>query len=95
MAEQVLVTRGDDGRLRQLTDEEKRTYVPNLPNQLFRQLNEEEQKEFRAWAHEHFEVGRVPNPLWHPIVREEWAILQEKAEQLKKEGYPGGKPFVE
>lgn len=85
---EVLVTRGSDGRLRELTPEEKESFVPSV---VFRELDEDEQKQFREWAHDNFEVDRRPNPLWHPIVREEWALLQEKADQLRKEGYPNGK----
>jgi len=105
----VLVMRDPvTGKIRPLTAEELKTFVPaneearqiaqeqarTLPDSFFKTLNPEEEKQFVDWAHEHFEVDTPPNNLWHPVVRREWAMLQEKAEQLKKEGYPGGKPFT-
>jgi hypothetical protein len=66
-----------------------------LPDKFFRNLLPEEIEEFRAWAIKNFRVDEPASPLWHPIVREEWDILQQKADQLRKEGYPNGKPFVE
>ncbi len=90
MADQVLVTRGEDGRLREMNPTEKEAFVPS--DKFFRRLLPDEIDEFKAWAHKNFEVDKEASPLWHPVVREEWAMLQAKAEELRKEGYPGGKP---
>jgi len=38
---------------------------------LFRDLNPEEEKEFRAWARDHHHPGDVINQCWHPVVRDE------------------------
>lgn len=38
---------------------------------LFRMLTAEEEREFRAWAREHYEAGTYIKPFWHPVVRDE------------------------
>jgi len=88
----VLVTRGSDGKLRQLTSKEEESFVPN--DQFFRKLSEEYDEEylFKKWAMDNFEIDRPASPLWHPVVRQKWAELQATAEELRKEGYPDGKP---
>ena len=42
---------------------------------LFRDLNEDEQVEFRQWARDNYEPFTEINVAWHPIVREECAKI--------------------
>jgi len=86
----VLVMRGEDGKLRQLTSKEEESFVPN--DQFFRKLSVEEEYQFKKWAMDNFVIDQPASPLWHPVVRAKWAELQATAEELRKEGYPGGKP---
>ena len=36
---------------------------------MFRKLNSDEEKEFRAWARENYELYAQISTLWHPIVQ--------------------------
>jgi hypothetical protein len=42
----------------------------------FRELTKEEEEQFREWAREHWAPNIEPSPLWHPIVRDEWAKIK-------------------
>ena len=44
---------------------------------LWKRLNRTEADEFRQWARDNFQPDTRPNATWHPVVREEWAKLQE------------------
>lgn len=37
----------------------------------YKTLNEEEEKEFRQWARDHYSVGDSIDPSWHPVVQDE------------------------
>lgn len=38
---------------------------------LFRELDSEEQEEFRQWSRDNYEVGGEINDLWHPVTKDE------------------------
>lgn len=42
---------------------------------LFRHLDPAEEETFRQWARDHFDPKVEPEPIWHPVVRDEWAKL--------------------
>jgi len=46
---------------------------------MFKQLNASEELSFRSWARENFSLTQEVNPMWHPVVRDEWAKLTEAA----------------
>ena len=46
---------------------------------MFKQLNASEELSFRNWARENFSLTQEVNPMWHPVVRDEWAKLREQA----------------
>ena len=46
----------------------------------FRELTNEEDERFREWAREHWRPNTEPNPLWHPVVRDEWSKIEAKEE---------------
>ena len=48
---------------------------------LWRNLTDREAVEFRKWARQRFEPNREAKPTWHPVVREEWSMLQDKHDQ--------------
>jgi hypothetical protein len=81
-----LVMRGADGRLRELTDDEKMNvvYDTTIPKMTFRELSPEEEASFREWARTNFKVNETPDPRWHPVVRDEWTKLQAQSDPLMK-----------
>jgi hypothetical protein len=44
---------------------------------MFRELNAEEEQSFRQWARDNFKPKTPANPVWHPVIRDEWAKLLE------------------
>ena len=42
-----------------------------MNKELFRDLNEAEEKEFRQWARDNFKAGDTINVVWHPVVQDE------------------------
>ena len=81
--------RGEDGRLRELTEEEMKTAVFHdkegpSPDSNFKKLSPEEAKKFKGWARENFKVNTKPDPRWHPVARDEWAKMQAQADIIKK-----------
>ncbi len=46
-----------------------------VPDFAFRTLMSDETDVFRKWACDHWERGKKPDLAWHPVVREEWNIL--------------------
>ena len=46
-----------------------------MPDNWFRELTPDEEEQFRQWARENFDPGTPASPLWHPVVRDEWAKL--------------------
>ena len=45
---------------------------------LFRELNEEEVKEFKQWARDNYKPFTEISSAWHPIVREECELMNEE-----------------
>lgn len=43
----------------------------------FRNLAEEEACEFRKWAQENYEPGEPISSIWHPVVRNECALMNQ------------------
>jgi hypothetical protein len=48
---------------------------------LFKELNEEETKEFRKWARENYKPNDAISTIWHPVVREECAKMNIEREE--------------
>ena len=48
---------------------------------MFRELSEVEMEAFKQWARDNFEKGKEASPIWHPVVRAEWARLEQEQEQ--------------
>lgn len=46
---------------------------------MFRDLTEEEKREFRQWARDNYKMGDPISPCWHPVV------IDEIREILKEE----------
>ncbi len=44
---------------------------------MFRELTEQEQTEFRAWAVVNYEPGAEISEVWHPVVQEECVRINE------------------
>ena len=49
--------------------------MTNAMTSLFRKLTPAEIEAFEAWARENWKPDTPVNPLWHPVVRAEWARL--------------------
>jgi len=45
---------------------------------LFRELNSEEELQFRAWARENYEPHGTISETWYPVVQEECAIINQE-----------------
>lgn len=43
---------------------------------IFRELNDQEELEFRQWARDNWKLGDEINELWHPIVIDEIKRMQ-------------------
>lgn len=41
----------------------------------YRKLGPEEEEKFRQWARDNWAFGKECPSFWHPVVREEWAKL--------------------
>jgi len=48
----------------------------------FRELNEEEVKDFRQWARDNYVPYSEINSVWHPIVRDECEIINQNKIRL-------------
>jgi hypothetical protein len=48
--------------------------VTELPT-LFRELDTEEEEDFKQWARDNWSVDQKVNPVWHPVVVEECATI--------------------
>ena len=62
-----------------------------LDNVLFRELQAHEVHDFKSYTHEHWVMDMKPENIWHPVVRQEWELMQELSvtvEQLYKEMQP-------
>lgn len=62
---------------------------------LFRELNEKEEKEFRNWARENYKAGELISKIWHPIVQDECDKMN-RSNELDDDGnclYCGQKCF--
>jgi len=42
---------------------------------MWRELSEEEQSDFRKWARDNHKPGDEVNPTWHPVCRDECAKI--------------------
>lgn len=49
---------------------------------LFRELNEDEVLQFRAWARENYEPYSYISELWHPVVKEECEIINQEQDDV-------------
>lgn len=44
----------------------------------YRKLSTEEEEAFRRWARDNWAPGKECSPVYHPVVREEWARLDNE-----------------
>ena len=50
---------------------------------MFKDLTLDEEKQFRQWAHENFQIDQEPNELWHPVIRLEWAKIKNNLNAIQ------------
>jgi hypothetical protein len=50
--------------------------------QLFKQLTEEEKREYREWAWENYEPLSEIKGIWHPVVQAECALINQSHDAL-------------
>ena len=48
--------------------------------ELFRTLDEAEEKEFRQWARDNYKTGENIKLIWHPVVQDECEKINQKEE---------------
>ena len=41
----------------------------------FRELNKEEETEFKMWARENYSIGEEIRSVWHPIIQNECMLM--------------------
>jgi len=59
---------------------------PEAEAVLFRELGPEEVEEFRQWARDNHDYQAELNPVWHPIIRDEWFKLNvARTEEILRE----------
>jgi hypothetical protein len=51
---------------------------------IWRKLSKSEEEEFKIWAKENHKPFDRVSPLWHPVIKEECAKIDQK--ELKKTG---------
>lgn len=57
---------------------------------MFRDLDDNEEQEFRQWSRENYEPGSKIEAFWHPVVQDEChKINQERREDEKRENDGG------
>lgn len=52
---------------------------------LFRELTEQEEKEFRQWARENYKPFTEIKGIWHPAVQDECVRMNREKEFVKEE----------
>lgn len=50
---------------------------------MFKKLTPEEETTFRNWAWEHWKPHTTPEEIWHPVVREEWHLIDLFARDVR------------
>ena len=55
---------------------------------IWRELNKEEEKDFKKWARENYKIGEQVNEAYHPVVQQECDLMNRehayKDKQLNK-----------
>jgi hypothetical protein len=49
-----------------------------MPDWMFRQLDDEEEQEFRQWARQNWTPDQEIDEIWHPVIRDECRKMQEE-----------------
>ena len=57
---------------------ENLTGESGLPDGFFRELNNDEEAEFRAWARDNYTPGEKVKACWHPALRDECRKMNEE-----------------
>lgn len=52
---------------------------------IFRDLNEEEEVEFRQWARDNYEPFSEVSTIWHPVVRDECIKINKEISDIVEE----------
>lgn len=65
-----------------------------LPDEFYRDLDNEEEKEFRQWARDNFNpaVDSI-NPAWHPVIRVECRCMIEEYKGDQYDDFAHGRRF--
>jgi len=50
-----------------------------MPDSCYRELDENEEKEFRKWARDNYISGDPVKAVWHPVVRNECSIIDNES----------------
>lgn len=53
--------------------------------EMFRNLNEKEEKEFKKWARDNYVLGEKVNEAYHPVVQQECDLMnREQVKEINK-----------
>ena len=55
----------------------KRVNKGDVSMDIWRDLRKFEEEEFRQWARDNWKPNIIPNPLWHPVIIDEWKKLDD------------------
>ena len=47
-----------------------------ITDSCFEVLSDKEERRFRQWARDNYKLGVPAEPVWHPVVRDEWSKLE-------------------
>tara|TARA_R110000823_G_scaffold242791_1_gene367213 strand:+ start:626 stop:793 length:168 start_codon:yes stop_codon:yes gene_type:complete len=45
---------------------------------IWRELNKEEEKDFKKWARENYKIGEQVNEAYHPVVQQECDLMNRE-----------------
>jgi hypothetical protein len=55
-----------------------------MQDSFFKTLTPEQEIEFRQWARDNYDPIILPDPVWHPVIRDEMAKIKlEKAKVIQ------------
>ena len=52
---------------------------------MFRTLNEQDEKEFREWARKNYTAFEPIKGIWHPVIQDECRKINSAARSMKKQ----------
>ena len=61
-----------------------------IKDSLFRKLSSKEEKEFKQWAQDNWSIDQKVNPVWHPVVIDQCALILDDHIRKHTQKYDAG-----